>query len=217
MALAQYSDLKTAIQNWSTLTSTTYTDRVDEIILLCEQRIAYGDDAIGAEPLRVRAMESTSDLTITTQTTALPTGFLYSRGLYINTNNKVDLEYMVPDRFWSSRAGAQTTAGEPEIYTIEGENIIVAPSPDATYTAKLLAYLKLTGLSTGNTTNWVILNAPSIYLYGCLLEQAIFDNNDMEIKKQASLFTGAINAVNKQDKKARYSGSPLSVRVDSTP
>ena len=216
MPLSSYSDLKTAIQNWSTLTGTAYTDRADEIIGLCEQRIFYGDETLDVEPLQIRAMEGTSDLTISSQTTALPTGFLSSRGLYLNTNTKGSLPFFTPDRFWESVVGAQSTTGEPQIYTIEGDNVIVAPSPDATYTGKLLAYTKLTGLSSGNTTNWIILNAPSVYLYGCLLEQAIFDNNDNEMKKQAGLFAGAINALNRQDKKSRY-GSSLTMKADRTP
>ena len=217
MAIASYTDLVTSVQNWSALTGTAYTDRIDEIIGLCEQRICYGDETVGNDPLRVRGMEATSDLSISTQSTSLPTGFLESRGLYLNTSVKGAMPYYPPDRFWESVVGAQSTTGQPAIYTIEGDNIVVAPSPDATYTGKLLAYTKPTGLSASNSTNWIITNAPSVYLYGCLLEQAIFDKNDTEIKKQGGLFKGAINSLNTQDRRARYSGSTLTVKTDNTP
>ena len=214
MALANYTGLKAAIQSWSTLTGSAYTGVVDDIIGLCESRIFYGDDELGCDPLRVRAMESSTDITVDGQEEALPTGFLESRRLFLNTSKKEDLPYYPPDRFWQSQAASNNSTGQPVLYTIEGENLVFAPSPDATYVAKMLSYNKLTGLSDNNPTNWIITNTPQVYLYGCLLEQAIFDKNDQDIVKHGALFKGAINAINRQDKKAKHSGSVLTQKPD---
>lgn len=220
MSINTYATLKTAIQNWSARTETDVTDRHDEFIALAEDRIFYGDNSIVdakgkcLEPLRIRAMESNSDLTISSQETSLPTGFLESRRFYLDTNLKEDMEYMPPDRFWQSVAAASGTTGQPVIYTIEGENIVVAPSPDSTYTGKLLAYTKLTGLSSGNTTNWLITNSPGTYLAAVMLELAEYIKDMEEISYWSKKLVGRVNALNKQNKKAQQSGSVLSVKVD---
>ena len=218
MAITQYSELVTAIQNWAARTDSTISNRVDEFITLAEDRLFYGDNSIvdakgnPLEPLRVRAMETTEDLTINSQSTALPTGFLSHRSLYLDTSEKGDLPYFPPDRFWQSGA-AQSTTGEPQIYTIEGDNIVVAPSPDTPYTGKLLCYKKLTGLSSGNTTNWLITNSPGTYLAATMLELSEFTMDVEQIGYWSKKVVGRVNALNRQDTESRY-GNDLSVKVD---
>lgn len=218
MAITNYSTLSTALQNWTARSDSTFTSRVDEFIALAEDRIHYGFGNEGepfySEPLRVRGMETTGDLTVSSQTVALPTGFLEHRRIYLNTDPKVDLDFMPPDRFWASSQNITNTSGKPSSFTIEGTNIIFGPSPDATYTGKFLYFAKLTGLSSDNATNWLITNSPGTYLYGCLTEAMIWDKNDDEATKYASLFRGRINALNRQDRRSRYGKTPLRQYVD---
>ncbi len=219
MALSTYSELRTAIENYSA--NTENTARLDEFIALCENRMWYGHgtrgDPLHSEPLRISAMETSGDLSISSQTVAHPTGFLYARRLYLNTDPKADLEYLPPDRFWQSNLARLDTTGQPEIFTNESTNFVFAAAPDATYTGKLLYYAKLTGLSASNTTNWMITNAPAAYLYGCLLEFYLYTRNDAEIQKYAMLFSGAINSLNAVDVALRHSGSDLASHPDETP
>lgn len=214
MAISSYSELVTAIQNWSARTDTEVTDRIDEFITLAEDRIFYGDESIGLQPLRVRAMESVQDLTISSQSTALPTGFLESRSFYLNTSTKEDMAYFPPDRFWSSIAGAESSTGLPKIYTIQGDNLVVAPAPDSTYTGKLLSYTKLAGLSSGNTTNWLITNSPGTYLAAVMLELGEYIKDPNEVTYWSQKLAGRINALNNQDEKSKHPSGNLSVKVD---
>lgn len=219
MAITTFSELKTAVENWSA--NTENTARLGEFIALCENRLWYGHGTEGepfhSMPLRVTGMETTIDLTISSQTVAHPTGFLYARRLYLNTNPKFDLEYMVPDRFWQSNQARLDTTGRPELFTNEAGNFVFAYTPDSTYTGKLLYYKKLTALSDSNADNWLIINAPAAYLYGTLLEFYLYTRNDNEAQKHAALFAGAVNALNNQDASLKHSGSDLSARVDKTP
>jgi len=215
VAITTYAELKTAIENYYARSDSTFTARIDEFIDLAEDRIHYGDDGpLPSEPLRLVGMETTGDLTVSSQTVAQPTGFLAARRLYLNTDPKVDLEYMAPDRFWSASANTSGTSGEPKIFTIEGTNFVFGPSPDTSYTGKLAYWKKLDALSDSATTNWLITNSPGTYLYACLLEAAIWDKSFEDAAKYMAAYAGRVNALMGQDRKHRFPGTPLAARVD---
>lgn len=213
MAIANYADLKTSLNNWSTRSEADVSDRHDEFIAIAEDMIFYGDESLMLEPLRIRAMESTASLTISSQETSLPTGFLSARSFYLNTSKKEGMAYFPPDRFWSSIAASGSSTGQPSIYTIEGDNLVVAPAPDSTYTGKLLATVKLTGLSSSNTTNWLITNSPMTYLSACMLALSEYVRDINEVAYWSRKLAGRINALNRQDVKSRV-GNDLSIKVD---
>lgn len=221
MAITDYSSLKTGIQNWTARTDTNFTDRIDDFIDSAENRIFYGfgepGDRFYSPPLRILAMENTGDLTISSGTAAVPTGWLESIRLYLNTSPKDELEYYPPARFWETTAAASATTGPPKIYTMEGTNFRFAPVPDDSYTGKLSYYKKLDALSGSNTTNWLITNAPMVYLYGSLVEFGIWDMNDQTTSKYFDLYSGMIKSLMSQDRKARNSGAFLRIIADATP
>ena len=214
MAIANYTDLKTAMSNWSARSGTSVTDRHDEFIVLAEDRLFHGDESIGLQPLRIRAMEANDDLTISSQETSLPTGFLEARRFYLNTSAKEPMPYYPPERFWESVAGAQASTGMPVIYTIEGNNLVVAPSPDTSYTGKLLSFKKLDGLTDTNATNWLITNSPATYLAAVMLELAVFTKDRDETMYYQRQLAGRVNGLNTQDKRSRYGGSILNIKTD---
>jgi hypothetical protein len=59
--------------------------------------------------------------------------------------------------------------------------------------------------------DWVLTNAPQVYLNGCLMEACAYlqDNREAEFRAK---FAGAIMALNLNDKNARSSGAPLIAR-----
>lgn len=217
MAITTYSELKTAVQNWAARSDSAFTSRLDEFIDLCEDRIHYGSGREGdqyySEPIRIRGMTTTGDLTISSQTVAQPTGFLEMIRIYLNSDPKNDLDYMPPDRFWASSINTGSTTGKPRCYTIEGTNFVFGPSPDSSYTGKLLYYKKLDALSDSATTNWMITNSPGVYLYGSLLEYALWEHDDQAASKYAALFSGRVNSLVAQDHRSKH-GTPLRVMAD---
>ena len=212
--ISTYDELKTAIAAW--LARSDLTSNLDDFIDLCESRISYGGTApFESEPLRILGTEQANeDITISSQTTALPTGFLEARSLYLDTSIKTDLDYLAPDRFWLSDIAASNNASTPSIYTIQGNNLIVAPAPDETYTGKISYFKKLDPLDGTNTTNWVITNYPNIYLYGSLFEGTLYIKDYEEADRWFALYKSAIDGVNDQDRTTRHSGSNLRVLTD---
>jgi|TARA_R100000656_G_scaffold82451_1_gene60326 hypothetical protein len=202
MAISNYSELNTAVANW--LDRDDLTDRIPEFISLCEARFN--------RVLRIRAMETldTSVSTVAgTKTIALPTGYVQMRDIHLNTSPIVQLQYVSPEIM--NRIHAGSDVGKPDVYTIIGNNISLGPTPSAAYEVSMLYYKTFDAITGLSPTNWVITNAPDIYLYGTLLEAEPFLMNDARVQLWATALTQSINNLQEQDNKDRHSGSALRV------
>ena len=202
MAISNYTELNTAVANW--LDRDDLTDRIPEFIALCETRFN--------RVLRIRAMETldTSVSTVAgTKTIALPTGYVQMRDIHLNTSPIVQLQYVSPEIM--NRIHAGSDSGKPDVYTIIGNNISLGPTPSAVYEVSMLYYKTFDAITGLSPTNWVITNAPDIYLYGTLLEAEPFLMNDARVQLWATALTQSINNLQEQDNKDRHSGSALRV------
>ena len=110
-----------------------------------------------------------------------------------------------------NRIHAGSDSGKPDVYTIIGNNISLGPTPSAVYEVSMLYYKTFDAITGLSPTNWVITNAPDIYLYGTLLEAEPFLMNDARVQLWATALTQSINNLQEQDNKDRHSGSALRV------
>jgi len=202
MAISNYSELQTAVANW--LDRDDLAARIPEFIVLCEARFNRS--------LRIRAME-TLDISVDTvggtSTVALPTGYVQMRDISLITSPITQLQYLTPEIMNRLNAGSLT--GKPETYTIIANNILFGPTPDAAYDISMLYYKTFDPLTALAPTNWVITNAPDVYLYGALLEAEPFLMNDQRVQLWATALTQSITTLQEQDNKDRHSGSALRV------
>ena len=201
MSIANYSELNTAVANW--LDRDDLTDRIPEFIALCEARFN--------RLLRIRAMEykQTASTVSGQRNLALPTGFIQMRNLQINASPIVPMQYVTPEIY--DRLYGSTLTGTPQMYTIIADEIQLGPIPGSVLTIEMLFYKKFDALTSAATTNWMITNAPDVYLYGCLLEAEPFIMNDPRVQLWATAFKQAIADMQEQDNKDRHSGSALRV------
>ncbi len=162
MTVANYGELQTYILNQ--LGGNIATDRIVEAIEIAEQHIDHEIMRRGG----LRAWEAANDLMIDAQQEVLPARFLGVRRLYLSLSdrNRV-LQYLAPQDFWNRYLSTQT--GEPEAYTIEGENFEFGPAPDSTYTGKLLYWRYFTRLALAGDTDWRFTNANGLLIFGSLI------------------------------------------------
>lgn len=217
MALATYTDLQTAVAEWLARTGDTLiTNRAPDFILLAEQRILYGNEVpFKSEPLRIAAMETAFSINTTggTDTIALPSGYVGTRSIYVDGSPNQRLDYVTPSQrqdIWME----STAQGKPNIYTIIGTNFALSPTPDTIYTIKGFYYQKLPSLLS-NSTNWLMTNAPGIYLNAALLEAALYISDDDAVNRYGKQFASAINSLQSQDEVDRHSGAPLVMLSDT--
>ena len=89
------------------------------------------------------------------------------------SNNRDFLQYR--DTSFMSEFNPAESTGVPKYYSNWDQNtIVVAPTPNATYTIQLNYILKPTGLSSTNTTTYLSQQFPNGLLYACLVEAFSF-------------------------------------------
>lgn len=202
MTISTFADLKAQVAVF--LNRSNLTSEIPYYVQLAETRIAYGskEPPFETQPLRIRAMETRATATFNAQSIELPEGYLQQRRLYLENTPNGKLNYETPDAFWTDcRTG---TSGQPVIYTVEGEAFYLAPTPETSYTGNILYYKKFDALADDADTNWLLTNAPNVYLYGTLLEAFSHVRNMEQAQLNAVKFTGIINALNSADKADRH-------------
>ena len=201
MAISNYSELQTAVANW--LDRDDLTARIPEFIALAEARFN--------RVLRLRSMEAkyTANTVAGQRNLALPTSYIQMRNFQVNTSPLTTLSYVTPeiyDRLWGG-----STSGTPKFYTILANEVSFGPIPASVQEVEMLFYKKFDNLSGSVATNWLITNAPDIYLYGSMLEAEPFIMNDERVQLWASALERGVSDLQEQDNKDRHSGSALRV------
>jgi len=141
--------------------------------------------------------------------TPLPAGFLEMRSIFLQTSPQQPLSPVTPEIYNSS--WMSSASGPPEAYLLEGDCIRFGPIPDAAYAAQIGFYRKFPALA-GAATNWLMTNKPDAYLYGALLEAAIYFRFDDDAQFYFGLYRGAVEGLQNQNVADRYSGAVLQQR-----
>lgn len=170
-----------------------------------------GAEDVFRRELRFREMEQRSTATISGAYLALPTDFLEVRNVQLNTTPVRTLEFVSPEYLDTRWKGG---AGIPVHYTIIGGEFQFGPIPSATtsYTIEIAYYESLPALTTAANTNWLLTRHPLLYLYGAL-SIAGDDTQDPRAAQWNALFAQHMDSARKSDKRARWSGSTLSMKV----
>lgn len=201
MAISTYSDLKTLTANY--LARSDLTDQIADFIQLSEIRLQ--------RDLRLRQMLTTADLSISSASVSLPSDFLELREIHLDTATIGQLDYLAPTAFF--RNARINDAGQPVFYTMTGTKFDFAPSPDTTYTAKILYYAKPDLLSDSNTSNVFLSDAPDCLLYGALAEAEPYLMNDQRITVWAAMYDRSKAALNAADDRSEFAGNPMTMTV----
>ena len=209
MTLSTFGALKTAVADWhwngggvtATLVGTDFFPQV--------QSMMYRGHGLDIEPLRIQSMVSSATLTpaaggIITISSQVDAGFLEFIELAPTQSMTRSLNYMDPWSFRKQAALLYDTANPQGVYTIEGDYLYLAPKSVTTITATW--YEKFTAVSGDSDTDWIILNAPQVYLDGCLMLACAYTQDDRENAFRQK-FAAGIKGLNLNDRRARMSGS----------
>lgn len=158
MALATYANLQSVIADQ--LARSDLTAQIPDFITLFE--------AVAARKLRVRSMETSTNLTPSSGSVALPSDYLAWRRVTWTGSNRAELEYVHPSIL---QAYFPTTPSDtPRMFTIEGSTLKVRPVDDTILEFDYFA--KNAALS--GALNWLYTNNPDVYLFGALTEAYAF-------------------------------------------
>lgn len=101
----------------------------------------------------------------------------------------------------------------PYYYCHADSQFQLYPTPAEDTDIELLYYQKIPVLSASNTTNWLLEDAPDIYLYGALKHSAPYLAEDARVGVWKTLYEESLLMLNVAAEKSRYSGSGMTLKL----
>lgn len=184
MSITNFSELQTSILGWAERQdlSSLSTD----FISLADSRIKK---KFGATEMRLREMETTTDLTPSSGACTIPSDYIAMKRVQARTSPPRRLEYKPPD--WLDEAYPSGAAGPPAYYTVEGGSLRMYPL--TTSDIRIVYWGAPAALTSLNTTNWLITKYPDIYLFAGLIELELYAQNDTGAQRWLTAFDTAVN------------------------
>lgn len=165
--------------------------------------------------LRTREMIVRADAEVSDEFTKLPTDFLEAKSVTVLSPPAYQGPLTHADISELDDLRAQYPGGgRPLRFSNVGSSVELGPVPNQAITLRLVYYAKIPALdlTTPGASNWLLLKAPDLYLYGALVASAPFLAEDERIATWATLATAALQDLQDEADKAAVSGSRLNAR-----
>ena len=205
MAINTFTTLKTAIADF--LNRDDLTSAIENFIALSEAQINR-DIRHWKMETRSSGQQSASD-----EYSQIPANWMETIRFHITDNGTSPLNLISRAAMSDKRASKEDATGTPTHYTHADSQFQLYPTPSATTNTELLYYAKTAALSASNSSNWLLLEAPDVYLYGALLHSAPYLGEDERIAVWAQMYSAAVQQLNNASDKSRYSGSGLKLKI----
>jgi hypothetical protein len=205
MALTTYAELKTSVGDW--LNRTDLATAISDFVSLAEAQIE--------RQLRTRQMivRANASFAAAAEYGTVPDDFLETKSIKLDTNPITYLSFQTIDAMDQLSNTTYLSSGKPLYFSIVGSQFRLLPIPDGEYTAELVYYAKLAKLSNTNTTNWLLTQAPDVYLYGSLLQAAPYLQDDARISVWSSLYQAGLEQLQIADDRGSTSGGAILARA----
>tara|TARA_R110000851_G_scaffold18446_1_gene58050 strand:- start:1302 stop:1949 length:648 start_codon:yes stop_codon:yes gene_type:complete len=197
-----YAELKTAIANY--LNRSDLTSDLDTFI-----------DNVEAElnrRLRTKDMIKRATATADSQYLTVPTDWIEAINVEITSNDFSPLFQQSIESLDVYRKSNNNSVGQPVYFAMVDDSIELAPTPDGEYTLQLTYYAKISALSDSNTSNFVSVSHPDVYLYGALKHASIFLMEDQRIPMFTQQFEKALEEMRLEQEKAAFGKGSLMMR-----
>jgi hypothetical protein len=208
--ITSYAGLKAGMLAWLARSGDTLLDsRFDDFLQGCERRMYYGHateepgNPLRSDPLRIVEMETSDPAFVLHATVAQPPGFVELISVLLNSPEAL-LE-IVSQRTLDAY-GAQSLGRIAKI-AISGTNFRVKDDP-ASATATLRYYQKL-ATPSGATANAILTGYPDVYLFGCLIEAAIFTQDELGAQRYLQLYNASVAGLNARTQRITASAAPV--------
>ena len=194
MALANYSDLLSAVASWLNR-GTDLDTRIPDFIKLAEAEFN--------RRLRTLEMEAATTLTLTGDHADVPADFLGLRSLKIDNTA---LEYVSP-----AEIADDESTGIPTRYTVTDGKFIFRPAPSGG-TADISYYQAVPALTAGSPTNWLMTRWPDLYLFATIAHAAFYIRDPEMVADCQNRAEALIAQINQQTLSERHGGRRLAAQ-----
>lgn len=168
MAITNYSELKSSIADW--LNRADLDQQVPDFISLAESTLN--------DVMRSSFMATSAVASITAGKATLPSDALELIYVQVASTEDEPLEQVTPQQLLMLRRNRTRAAAAPRFFAVIGRELLVTPTPAGAASLDLSYYRKIPALSDAAPTNWLLEQAPHIYLYTSLLHATPFLMDD---------------------------------------
>lgn len=208
MALSNYTELLASIAGW--LARDNLTLRIPDFVTLAEAKFNRA--------LFHSRMETRTTLTVDAdgadpEYLDLPTDFQTMRMVRLpDETGKPWLQFMSRTQIDDYRYSRDNVAGTPCYFTIVGDQIELAPTPNEDMDVEVLYRANIPPLAS-NATNWLLTLAPDLYLYGALMEAMPYTRKDERIAVWAAGMQMALDQLNALGERQSFDSGPTTVSL----
>lgn len=195
-AIPDYATLKTALADW--LDRDDIDTKIPQFVQLAE--------ALFNRELRTGDMETTTILTATSETVALPSDYVSMRAIYIEGSPDRPLRGIAPSALREEFDGS---SGIPQAYALIAGVLRLEPPPSDTVYLNLDYFASLTPLSDANPSNWLLTKHPDAYLYGSLFYAEQLLDNPTRAGMWKNLLDEVMASIKREATNNRYGAGPL--------
>jgi hypothetical protein len=188
-----YAQLKTAIQDYTENTETSFVTNLPTFIKNAEQRIFKLVD------LELFRKNATSTLSQDDPFLSVPSDYLASFSLSVTNSSSKEFLLQKDVNFIQEYNPNPATTGIPKYYAFfDIDNFIVAPTPSSNLAVELHYYYRPASLTAGSDsgTTWLSENAPNAMLYGSLVEAYTYMKGEQDmLTMYEKQFTEALSRI----------------------
>ncbi len=196
-----FSTLQSKVADW--LNRTDLTTQIPDFINIALHELERG-------PLNWKYMEVRQQTVTSSAFITMPTSFKDVKWLKVST----DSGYKALKRDSTNQLLAEypyltDNTGEPEKFGVMGNQteLLIRPTPDASYTFDGVFYIYSADLSGNSDTNWWLTNRWEVLLYGALLSASGFLGDDGRIPIWQGMYDKAIHSVQNAEAQENLGGS----------
>jgi len=225
MPLDSFANLQRSVMDWlARPDDPLISGAIPDMILMFEEE--------ARDRLKTRFNEQSTTIIPPPNTAIvpLPSDFAELRELYVSTSyGNVHYTYQTPVNmdtnlyrgiypYGYNSSGIWTSPDYPNAaYTIEGLNLrmLTQTGPNDPQTPINIVYMSgLMGLSDAVTSNWLLQQYPSLYLFGTLTMAEPYIGDDPRFQIWGAQREATFERIRLADRKARFSGGPLVIQTD---
>jgi hypothetical protein len=203
MTLANYAELKASVADF--LNRDDLASVIPSFIRLAESRVD--------RDVRHWRQEKRSEAQLDSQYSVIPSDYISTIRFQVLDGSTSELQPISTAQMLQLRDDRRDVTGRPTHYALTAGTFELYPTPDATYNISLVYYSRVSALSDVNTTNWLLTQAPDLYLYGTLVHSAPYLKDDAKISIWDGLYKSALDNLNANSSEAKYGGSGLTMKT----
>jgi len=203
MTITTYATLQSEIASWLNR---------DDLSSIIPTFIQFVESDVNSR-LRHQKMVVRAQATSNQEYVQLPGDWLEAINIHI-IDGAQPLSYVTLNE--ADRINKQQIVTQPSFYSIMDDALEIIPAPGSNIDIEMIYYGKIPALSNQNTSNWLLVKAPDLYLYGSLVHAAPYLLDDQRVGLFANMYNSRLEALALESDKAVHSGGPLVARTRKT-